>query len=171
MNAIVQRVIAGWALLGGLLVIAIVLVTAVNVGAFLLDTLLKPFGIFVPGVSGFEDFVRLAISAAALSFFPYCQLRRGHVAVDLFVNFLPKWLQVTLDRAWLVLMAGFALFLAYWMWIGMLETRSDNAITPILGWSEWPWYFPGVVSLLLWALACVFQIFETAVEEESADNG
>lgn len=154
-----QRVATYWALLGGLLVIAIVLVTTVNVSAFILDSLLKPFGIFVPALPGYEDFVRLAISVAALSFFPYCQMKRGHVAVELFVQSFPRLLRDGLDRLWLFLTSGLAVFLAYWMWVGMLETRDDKNVTSILGWLEWPWYFPGVVSMALWALISLSQAF------------
>ncbi len=158
-TSIVQRIVSFWALLGGALVIAIVVVTAVNSGAFTLDFALKPFGIYVPGLPGYEDFVRLAISASALSFFPYCQMKRGHVAVDLFVQGMPLWLRNALDHAWLALTAAVALFLAYWMWIGMLETRSDNNMTAILGWLEWPWYIPGIISMALWSLVCLGQFF------------
>lgn len=159
MYSLLQRTISVWALLGGVLVIAIVLVTAVNVGAFTLDFTLRPFGIYVPALPGYEDFVRLAVSAAALSFFPYCQMKRGHVAVDLFVQHFPLWLRTMLDHLWLVLTALLAVFLGYWMWVGMLETRSDNTMTAVLGWVEWPWYLPGIVSMGLWALISVAQFF------------
>lgn len=157
MPVMLQRAATYWALLGGVLVIAIVLVTTVNVSAFILDSSLKPFGIYVPALPGYEDFVRLAISVAALSFFPYCQMKRGHVAVELFVQSFPRLLRDGLDRFWLFLTSGLAVFLAYWMWVGMLETRDDKTVTSILGWLEWPWYFPGVVSMALWALISLSQ--------------
>lgn len=159
MYSLLQRVVTLWALLGGLLAVIIVLVTAVNVGAFTLDFALKPFGIYVPALPGYEDFVRLAISAAALSFFPYTQLKKGHVAVDLFVQAFPNWLQKILDHLWQVLTAVVAAALAYYMWQGMLETRGDNTMTAVLGWQEWPWYFPGVVSMALWSLVALGQVF------------
>lgn len=158
MYSLLQRVINFWALLGGALVIAIVFVTAVNVGAFILDSLLKPYGIYVAALPGYEDFVSLAISVAALSFFPYCQMKRGHVSVELFVQAFPTWLQTILDRAWLLLTVVLAVFLGYWMWVGMLETRADHNMTAVLGWVEWPWYFPGIVSMGLWALVCMAQV-------------
>ncbi|WP_417684122.1 TRAP transporter small permease [Roseibium sp.] len=159
MYSLLQRVITLWALLGGVLVIAIVLVTAVNVGAFTLDFSLKPFGYYVPGLPGYEDFVRLAVSAAGLSFFPYCQMKRGHVAVDLFVQALPERLRMILDHLWLLLTVVLAIFLGYWMYEGMLETRSDGAMTAVLGWYEWPWYVPGIISMGLWALTALMQFF------------
>lgn len=159
MYSLLQRAVTFWALLGGVLVIAIVLVTAVNVAAFTLDFSLKPFGLYVPALPGYEDFVRLAISAAALSFFPYTQLKRGHVAVDLFVQAFPLWVRSLLDHLWLACTVVLAIFLGYWMWLGMLETRADNTMTAVLGWSEWPWYFPGIVSMGLWALTALAQFF------------
>ncbi|NVK35118.1 MAG: TRAP transporter small permease [Rhodobacteraceae bacterium] len=166
MNALVQRIIAGWALLGGALILAIVLVTVINVGAFLLARLLAPLGIQIAGIYGYEDFVRLAVSAAALTFFPYCQQQRGHVTVLLFVKHFPPWFQQGLDKAWLGLMAAIALFLSYWMWFGMLEAQGDNATTPILGWSEWPWYLPGILSLILWSIVCILQISGRCAQED-----
>jgi TRAP-type C4-dicarboxylate transport system permease small subunit len=161
MSGIAERVSAAWAVAGGLVILAMMLVTLVNVGAFALDRLARLFGANVGALPGYEDFVRLAVSCAALMFFPYCQLRRGHVAVDLFVSLFPRVVKRALDRLWLAAIVALALFLAYWMCLGMLETRADRALSPVLGWPEWPFYLPGVISLLLWALVAARQIFET----------
>jgi len=160
MKALLQRATTGWALLGGVLVIAIVLVTAANVGAFMADRIASSFGSNVRALPGYEDFVRLAVSVAALTFIPYCQMRKGHIAVDLFVQAMPKVLQGLLDRLWLALTAALGAFLCYWMWVGMLETRSDNTLTPILGWPEWPWYGPGIISMALWCAVALGQLLE-----------
>ena len=40
----------------------------------------------------------MAIGVAALSMLPYCQLKDGNVAVDLFVSKAPLWLQNFIDR-------------------------------------------------------------------------
>ncbi len=151
---------AGWALAGGCLLLVIVVVTSWNVGSFLLSAL----GLPTRGLPGYEDAVRLLISVSALSFFPYCQDKRGHVAVDLFVSSLPARVQATLDRLWLAATAGAALFLGYWMTIGMIETRVDQTSSSILGWPEWPFYAPGLVSLALWAAIAAAQSLESAEE-------
>jgi len=150
-----------WALAGGVGLLSIVGATAFNVGAFTLDRLLNPFGIEVTAFPGYEDFVRLVISAAALMLFPYCQLRRGHVAVDLLVERMPRSAQRAIDAVSLIGMTVLALFLLYWMSIGMVETRGDHAISRVLGWPEWPFYLPGLVSLALWALVAAVQTGET----------
>lgn len=160
MIKVAERLVAAWALAGGALVIAIMVVTSVNVGAFGLDKIARGFGATVSGLPGYEDFVRLAISCAALMFLPYCQLRRGHVTVDLFASALPPMVQRGLDRLWLATIVLLALFLAYWMIYGMLETLHDNVLSPILGWRQWPFYVPGIVSLFLWAGVAALQVIE-----------
>jgi TRAP-type C4-dicarboxylate transport system permease small subunit len=158
MPALLEKLAAWWAILGGLVLLAIVLVTATNVGAFGLDKIARLFGGTVSGLPGYEDFVRLAISGAALMLFPYCQLKRGHVAVDLFVNMTPRPVRRALDAVSLIAMAALALFLAYWMVLGLLETRADGALSRVLGWPEWPFYLPGIASLLLWAAIAAQQV-------------
>lgn len=154
---LVERLAAQWALLGGVLVLAIMIVTTVNIGAFGLDRIARFFDSNVSALPGYEDFVSLAISGAALMFFPYCQIRRGHVVVDLFASAFPLWLTRALDRFWLFVTALLALFLLFWMVLGMLETRDDTVLTPVLGWAQWPFYLPGIVSLFLWALIAGLQ--------------
>lgn len=159
MRAWLSRIVTWWALAGGVLLLAIVLVTVTNVAAFGLDRLARLAGTTVSGLPGYEDFVRLAVSSAALMCFPYCQLRRGHVVVDVFVARLPERARRVLawiSTAGLALLAG---FLAWWMWLGMLETRADQAVSRVLGWPEWPFYLPGFLSMVLWMLVALHQLF------------
>ncbi len=149
----------GWAVLGGVILLAIVGVTVVNVGAFALDRAARLWGGEVGGLPGYEDFVRLAVGAAVPMFLPYCQVMRGHLAVDLFMKNSPVSLSRGIDRLSLFLMAALALFLAYWMTLGLLETRDDGALSRVLGWEEWPFYITGILSLTLWALVAVAQLF------------
>ena len=160
MRARLERLAALWALLGGTLVLAIVLVTTTNAAAFALDRVARWFDASVPALPGYEDFVRLTISAAALMFLPYCQARRGHITVDLFVRRLPAAARRLLERIALVATAGLALFLGYWMAVGLVETRQDNALSRVLGWPEWPFYAPGALSLILWAAIAALQLRE-----------
>ena len=152
MPPLLERIVLWWALAGGIGLLAIVGATAFNIGAFALDMVARSFGGNVAAFPGYEDFVRLMVSAAALMLFPYCQLRRGHVAVDLFVERMPVRLQRLVDAVSLIGMTLLVLFLLYWMTIGMVETRDDHAVSRVLGWPEWPFYLPGLVSLALWAL-------------------
>ncbi len=154
-----HRLTTLWALLGGAGLLAIMVVTTTNVAAFLADAAAELFGADVAALSGYEDFVRLMIGPSALAFLPYCQLQRGHVAVDIFVDQLPGRVQRAMDRFFCLAMALLALFLLYSMTLGMLETRSDQVVTAVIGWPEWPFYAPGLVSLALWAAVSLTQAF------------
>lgn len=164
---ILRRIAAAFALAGGIGIAAIVLVTTANILLFAAHRAAVPFGGQVSGLPGYEDFVRLAVSAAALMFFPQAQAARGHVAVEIFAERLPAGLGRALDRLWLALTALLALFLAGWMVAGMAETRADGIVSPILGWPEWPFYLPGIAALLLWAAVAGAQ---AAFEPEAAGD-
>lgn len=158
MTNVLGRMADLFALAGGVMLLIIVAVTTTNVGAFMLDRIAGAFGADVRGLPGYEDFVRLAISAAGLMFFPFCQDNRGHVAVDLFIAKASYSFRRAIDRLWLIATAGIAAFLAWWMTFGMFEKQSDHAVTGVLGWSEWPFYIPGIASMALWALVALSQI-------------
>lgn len=158
MNAVLRRTADLFAVLAGVILLIIVLVTVTNTSAFILDRIAAIFGADVAGLPGYEDFVQLAISGAALMFFPYCQANRGHVSVELFMERMPPLVQAVADKAWLILTAAIAAFLVYWMVFGMLETRDDAAVTPVLGWPVWPFYAPGILAMALWGLVALAQL-------------
>lgn len=144
--------------LASVLLILIVLVTVYNIGAFGLDRLLRPYGYSIEGLSGYEDFVRLAISCVALMYFPWTQFERGHVSVDFFSQKLSNTVQVVLDKTWLFITFCFVIFLAIFMYKGMIESYEDGAVSSILEWSIWPFYIPGIISLALWGVVLIYQI-------------
>ncbi|MEN0087195.1 MAG: TRAP transporter small permease [Pseudomonadota bacterium] len=155
----IERAAKAWALLAGAVLLSIMAVTSLNTLSFLAGWVGQPLGVSVPTLSGYEDFVSLAIAMAALGFMPWCQVQRGHIAIDLVADRLPKFMSTAMDQLWLIALAALSIFLAVWLGIGMLEARADNALSPILGWPRWPFFAPGIVSLALWAAVCVSQLF------------
>ena len=172
MRAALVKLSAIWAVLGGMILLAIVGVTVTNVGAFAVDRVARLADSTVSGLPGYEDFVRLAVACAIPMFLPYCQAKRGHLSVDLFLKKVPRAFNQFIDRLSLVLMAAVALFLAYWMILGMQETKVDGGLSRVLGWEEWPFYLPGIISLVMWAIVALSQIFDkTSIEAEAALYG
>jgi len=163
----IERLVVGWAIAGGLFTLAIVLVTTTNILLFAMDRVARIFGGVLSGLPGYEDFVSLTVSCAALMFIPLCQLRSGHIAIDFFTERLSRRAQATLDRIWSAAMGLMALFLGFWMFQGMAEARADNGLSPVIGWPIWPFYIPGVLSLLLWALVAVLQVVERPADGHS----
>jgi len=147
-----------FAVTAGLILLSVVMVTTVNAAAFALDRAARLVGATVSGLPGYEDYVRLALSAAVPMCLPWCQIRRGHVAVDFLVARLPAGLRHGFEALWLFATAALALFLAYWMSFGLLQTRADHALSRVLGWPEWPFYAPGIAALVLWGVVCGHQL-------------
>lgn len=150
-----ERLAAAFAIAGGTILLAIAALTGI-------DVLLRAVDLVAPGrvgiVKGYEDLVRLFVSAAVPLLFPWCQLRRGHVAVDLLAERLPAAVQRGLETVGLALTAALALFLAFWMVQGLEESRADGRIAGVLGWAEWPFYLPGLLALVLWAAIATDQL-------------
>jgi len=160
MKNVLNKAASWFAVAGGLLALMIAVITIVNVTAFGLDKVARLFDANVPAIIGYEDFVSMIISSAALMFFPYCQAQHGHVAVDVFIKMFPDWFARSIDVISGILMTALALFLGYMMVHGMIEVRSDNTLSATLGWTIWPFYVPGIASMFLWAMIAGSQIFE-----------
>ena len=150
--ALTDRAANLFALAGGCLLLAIIGVTATNTSLFIADRIAALFDSNVHGLSGYEDFTGLATGTAILLMLPYCQAQRGHLAVDVLAQRLPARLNLALGVVWAVLMAVAAAGLGIALVYGMIELRSDMAVSRVLGWPIWPFLLPGCASLALWAI-------------------
>lgn len=159
MESRLRQICLWWVYLAGIMLLILVLTTVVNISAFALDKVARLFDSNVSGLSGYEDLVRLLTSCIALMFFPWAQAKRGHVAVDFFADRFSAGFQQVLDIVWLICTLIFVLFLGILMFFGMLESFSDGSVSTTLGWAEWPFYIPGIISLGLWSVVLFFQIF------------
>ncbi|MEM6902357.1 MAG: TRAP transporter small permease, partial [Pseudomonadota bacterium] len=162
-----DRLIAGWALAGGLTLLVIVLITAVNAGGFIADRVAGLAGGSVSGLPGYEDAVTVLVGMAVLALFPYCQRQGGHITVDSFSRLLPRWWRRVIDPFAAILTSAVALALGIMMVFGLFELRADGALTPVLGWPVWPFLIPAVLSCLLWAIAALMP--RVREHEERAD--
>ncbi len=143
----------GWALLGGLVLVGVVLLTATSV---VLDML------FRRPLPGDFELVQILVAQAAFAFLPWSQIRRGHVVVDLFTMRAPAWFQRGAQAMGSLLMLLLALLLLWRMSIGALDYHDPvyPEITPILGIPVWLAFPPILVSLLLWAAASAVTMLE-----------
>jgi TRAP-type C4-dicarboxylate transport system permease small subunit len=106
----------------------------------------------IGGIRGDFELVELVSAACASLFLPLCQLRRGHVLVDLFTNWLPFGLRQRLDGVWTLLFAlGWAL-LCWRLMQGLVDLHGYGDRTMLLGVPIWWVYVPAVLSTGLSAL-------------------
>jgi TRAP-type C4-dicarboxylate transport system permease small subunit len=104
----------------------------------------------------------MLVGVAALAMFPYCQLHRGHAAVDIFMQKAPGWANRIVEVLSAILMAAVAMTMAIMLVQGTLEVRGDNVETAVLGWPVWVFMPAAVVSCILWSLAAIMPLLNDA---------
>jgi len=159
MESKLSKLCLQWLYIAGVLILLLIGLTVVNTAAFGLDKIARMYGENVAALPGYEDLVRLLVSCIALMFFPWAQAQRGHVAVDFFAEHFSLGIQKKLDLFWLFCTLIVVVFLAIAMCFGILESYHSGTVTTTLEWSEWPFYIPGILSLILWSVVLFFQIF------------
>lgn len=142
-----------WALLGGLVLLGILGVTAASV------TLDIFYNAPIPG--DFE-LVQLGCAIAVFAFLPWSQIWRGHVAIDIFTQRAGPRFRQTTQAAGSLLMLCFALLLLWRMTLGLASYYDPvfPETTPILGVPVWLAFPPILASCCLWALASLVTLIE-----------
>lgn len=144
---ILYRSAALFAVAGGLLFCALAGLTVVSVAGRAL------FSMPIPG-----DFEVVAMGTAIAAFLclPYCQLNRGHVRVDLFLERISPRAAELLDATGGLLCAAIAALFAWRMAHGLVDAMRDRDVTIILGLPLW-WAYPiAVCAFALLAACCIY---------------
>ena len=140
-----ERAIEVWALLGGLVLVAVVMINVISVVG---GVVWKPF-------PGDFELTEMGVAIAAFSFLPWCQLHRQNVTADIFTSGAsPRWIG-RFRFAGSVVAFLFALLLAWRMYAGMLSQKEYHYTTTILEVPIWWAYLPALVSLVLLAAAAL----------------
>ncbi|MFK5978489.1 MAG: TRAP transporter small permease [Rhizobiaceae bacterium] len=155
-----RSLIEGWALLGGILLLAVV---AMNVISVIGTVVWKPF-------AGDFEMTQVGLAVAIFSFLPYCQLTRSNVTADIFTAKLSqRWVAGFTFIAALVALA-FSLLLAWRMYYGMLDQKDYEYTTIVLRFPHWIAYIPILFSLVLLAIAALITSSETLSEIRKANT-
>ena len=145
-----ERLINFWSLVGGVMVVAVVLM---NVWAVVASILGIPF-------AGDFELTQMGIAIAAFAFLPYCQITGGNVTADIFTARASQfWVSVFALAASIVALL-FGLLLLYSMYGGMLSQRQYNYTTAILQIPIWWPYLPCLFSLVLLAVASLITLLD-----------
>jgi TRAP-type C4-dicarboxylate transport system permease small subunit len=143
----------GLALLGGAVLVGLVVMTCLSI----LGRALVPFGL--APITGDFELIEIGVAFSVFAFLPWCQMQRGHAAVDLlkpmFSASLNKLLDLVIDLA----MLAAAWILAWRLWLGMLDKRNFGETTFILQFPVWQAYAACMIGasgfVLVAAFCCV----------------
>ena len=148
-----RRVIEYWALGGGVVLLAIAVMSTWSAASGFL------FGKPLPG--DFE-MVEILVAVAAFAFLPYCQLTDANVTADIFTARAGRRTVAVLGLVASLVALGFALLLLWRMYAGLLDYRQYVETTAILRFPIWMAYIPALVSLVLLAIASLITLGDAA---------
>lgn len=146
--------LARWfAVLGGVLLIAIALVTCASV-----------IGRNWLGLQLVGDFeLTGALTGVAItSFFPWCQLTQSNIVVDFFTAGSAAKTRAALDRWGALLVATAMALLAWRTSVGGINAWSNHSSTMLLGLPDWLGYFGMVPALAITAAIALWQTLTPA---------
>ena len=137
------RLSRAWAVLGGVVLLAVMLMTVLSVAM----RALLGFPIL-----GDYELVEIGTAIAAFAFLPYCHQAGGNVAVDFFTERAPARVKRALGALGSLLLALVACVLLWRMALGGYDFLQYGEVTTNLGIPRW-WAFPPIlISLALLAL-------------------
>ena len=144
------------ALLGGLLLLAIIATVVISVsGRTLVSIGLGP-------IPGDFELVEAGGALAIFCFLPWCQLQKGHVTVDILQGVFGKAADAGLDTVYNLLMAGLTGLITWRLWAGMLDKMNYGETTFILQFPVWWGYAVCLPVAVLAVIACLWTAVESA---------
>ena len=147
--ALVARLIQWWAMLGGLLLLVIVLMTSYSAVAGFL---------FASPFPGDFELTEMGIAIAAFCFLPWCQLANANVSADIFTSGASHATVRRLNRLGSLIALGFSILLLWRMYEGMKDYQTYVELTAILQIPIWYAFVPVLFSLVLLIIAALITL-------------
>lgn len=152
-GSIVRWIAQTMAILGGLVLVGMIILTCISIlGRSLISIGLGP-------IPGDFELVEAASAFAVFSFLPWCQLNCGHAAVDIFTNFLPKFINKWIDLFAEVLMGIAIIIIAWKLFDGTLSKSKYGETTFILQFPIWWAYATSLFAALIGCIIAIYMIY------------
>ncbi|MFO1349511.1 MAG: TRAP transporter small permease [Gammaproteobacteria bacterium] len=140
---------AGCAIIGGLVLIAGMVMSIVSIAGRVL---------FSQPVPGDYELVEIGCAVAVFAFLPYCQMVRGNVIVDFFTAHASSRLRSALDTIGNALYTVIAALLTWRTVLGGLELKANQETTLVLQTPIWWGFVPATLALVLLTLVCAYSV-------------
>lgn len=148
----IRKIIEYWALAGGFLLLAVVLVNAASLAGNI--ALAQP-------VPGDFEIVEVGVAVAVFSFLPYCQITGANVTADIFTAWAGPRVRGALGVLASLIALGFGILLLWRMSYGLADYRQYREVTTIYQFPIWYAFVPILFSLFLLSLACLITLYES----------
>lgn len=164
-DRIVERLSAALALAGGAVLVGLTVLTVVSIAGRTINR----FG-FGP-VPGDFEMIEVGAAFAIFAFLPWCQYRRGHVTVDLFLARFGVRTNFVVDVVANLLMTAAAIIIFWRLTLGMLDKLSYGETSFILQFPVWWGYAASMVGAIVFVFVCAFTVWRSLREFLLAPSG
>lgn len=154
MDLLAYRAAHGSAIMGGVVLSALILMTVLSVAGRALDFL--GFG----PVPGDFELVEAGVAFCIFAFLPICQVQAGHATVDLFTTGLGPKLNRVLVAVWEALFAVVVTVIVWRLLEGMLGKRANGETSMFLQFPIWWAYAASLVPAALASLVSLWSAYD-----------
>lgn len=141
------------AILGGIVLLAMIVLTCVSIfGRSFIFLGLAP-------ISGDFELVEAAAAFVVFAFLPWCQINRGHAAVDIFTNFLPAAANRWIDFIAEALMCIAIIIIAWKLYDGTIAKSKYGETTFIIQYPIWWAYAVSLSAALIGCIVAIYMMF------------
>lgn len=166
----IERLAHAMAILGGLVLCALVLMTCASVlgrglNTFAHSNLIESafpalgralLGFGVAPVKGDFEIVEAGVAFAIFAFLPICQLHGAHASVDVFTNFLPAGAQRIVVAFWEVVLTMAIALIAWRLYAGLEGKLNNGETTFVLQFPVWWAYGASFVAACVAVLVALY---------------
>jgi len=141
-----------WALVGGLLISALAILTTVSAVSLLLTG---------APLSADYELAKYMVGIAIFTFLPYCQLAGSNVTVDIFTESLSASKKAMMSILSAIFAIAFSILLLRQMYLGFLGYMRYPEVTPVLRLPLWTAFPPILLSLALLLAASLITLYDS----------
>lgn len=157
LSRIAEFIARTMAIIGGLILLIVVVLTVISIAG----RALLPLGLGLGPIKGIYDITEIGIAAAVFAFLPWCQIRNGHAAVDLFKPAYGDKLNNVLDVVIDLGMFSVATVVAWRLYLGMLDKLRFGETTLIMQLPVWQGYLASLIGAVAFAIVAAFCILRS----------
>jgi TRAP-type C4-dicarboxylate transport system permease small subunit len=148
--ALLDTVISGWAIAGGLVFVAIVIMSIVSIVGRKL---------FATPIEGDMELLMMGAAIGSAAFLPICEFEDHHIKVDALTTWMSERARAALDTLAHVLLAGAAALISWRSALYVIECHENMEVSTLLLIPVWQPVLLLVPSFVLLTIAALYRSF------------
>ena len=148
------RLCGGLAVLGGLVLVALIVMTCLSIAGRAL---------FSAPIPGDFELVEIGCAVAVFAFLPYCQMTGGNVVVDFFTAKAPARARAAMDLAGNLMFTAIAALRTWRAVLGGQDLYRYSETTMVLAVPVWWGFVPAVFCCAVLTVVCAYTAWRSAL--------